>query len=152
MQSNKHDAVVVRKTRMGGYALPFGRPTADNICEALPQLNAWGFRNIYDRHSDKEHEELRAELLRYTTGGSTPGKAVVRPDALKKLILWLSGFERSKRWSRSSYGLKHIFERETDVYVTDGLFTLGALMEGFTARFWNDSQSAVFQMRRPVMR
>ena len=96
---------------------------------------------------------MRAELLRYTTVGSTPGKTVVRPDALKKLLLWLRSFEQSKRWtSMSSYSLKHVFERETDVYVTDGLFILGALIGGFTLRFRDNDPSSVVKMRRPVVR
>lgn len=149
----KKALVRVRKTRGGVHAVPVGRPTAENICEALPQLNAWGFRSIYDRYSDKEHEELRAELLRYATVGSSPDKAVVKSDALAKLIRWLSSFETSKRFTRaSSYGLKHVFERETDIYVTDGLFILGALMAGFTVRVRDDDPSSVLKMRRPAVR
>ena len=77
----------------------------------------------------------------------------MKPDALSKLLLWLGAFEESQQWtSMSSYSLKHIFERETDVYVTDGLFVLGALMAGFSVRFWDDYQSAQFKMRRPAVR
>ncbi len=47
---------------------------------------------------------------------------------------WIkSKFEPSKRiyWQRSSYGLKHNFERDTDIYVTNGEFKGAMLMAGF---------------------
>jgi len=122
-------------------------------CEALPHLNAEGYRSIYNRHADKRHEELRAELRSCASLEGTPSNPCVKRDALKKLIRWLRGFEHSQQWTRrDSYGLKHLFERETGVYVPDGLFTLGALMAGFSAKFAEDSPTAVFQMRRPAVR
>lgn len=50
------------------------------------------------------------------------------------LAEWIkSKIEPSKRiyWQRSSYGLKHDFERDTDIYVTNGEFKGAMLMEGF---------------------
>lgn len=142
--------VLVRRTKRSNIAVPRGRRSAQEIYEALPELNAWGFAD--SQHSRKKHEELRAELLSFTSPESSTNPCV-KPGALEKLLLWMGAFEESRRWtSRSSYGLKHAFERETGVYVPDGLFILGALMAGFTARFWDDYQSAEFKMRRPAVR
>jgi hypothetical protein len=152
LENQGQRALLVKRAVAGKQAIPVGPLTAANICEALPQLNSWGFRCVQGDVSATKHEELRAELLACASSGSTLGNACVKPDALKQLLRWLSGFEHSERWSSYSYSLKHIFERETGVYVTDGLFILGALMAGFTARFWNNSPSAKFKMHRPGVR
>jgi hypothetical protein len=152
VNQNNVKAVLVRRTKTGNVAIPQGSRTAEEICQALPELNAWGFQNIYADETDNKHEQLRAELLSVSRpeGSTNP---CVKAGALKKLLRWLGGFEHSPRWtSMSSYSLKHIFERETGVYVTEGLFILGALMAGFTAGFWSDYQSAQFKMRRPAVR
>lgn len=152
MQHNSERKSLVIK-RLGKQVIPANGATAENICEALPQLNAWGFRSVYDLHSDKRHEQLRAELLSYALSPASSINPCVKPFALQKLLLRLEAFERAQHWTtRSSYGLKHIFERETGVYVPDGLFILGALMAGFTARLQDNYQSAHFKMRRPAVR
>jgi hypothetical protein len=149
------DRVVVEITKSGGTVRPVGRPTLEAICAAVPDLNMNGFRGYRTGQfctTDAQHEEYRNELLNHASWASSviglPSHA-----RIERLQGWLSGFERANTWTRStSYGLKHIFEREAGIYVPEGLFIVGALMAGFTAKFWDDSTSAVFQMRRPVAR
>jgi hypothetical protein len=111
-----------------------------------------GYRTGRFSTTDAQHEEYRNELLNHSSWASSiiglPSHA-----RIERLQGWLSSFEPANTWTRStSYGLKHIFEQEGGVYVPNGLFIVGPLMAGFTARFWNDSPNAVFQMRCPVVR
>jgi hypothetical protein len=150
--------LMLRRLRSGGEVIyrSTGNPlTIANILECVPDLNMNGFRAYRTGPggtSDAEHEKLRHELLNHQQWAKNiiglPSEA-----RLRQLSKWQKSFEPARQWTRStSYSLKHVFERETGIYVPDGLFIVGVLMAGFEAKFWNDSPSAVFRMRRRAVR
>lgn len=149
------DSVVVKRTKNGGIVHPVGQPTFDAVCEALPELNMNGFHCTRRRRfgpNDARHQQFRDELLNHAAWADT---IVGMPSErrLQQLQKWLGSFEATSSWTRStSYCLKHVFERETSIYLPNGLFIVGACMAGFAAKFWNNSPNAVFQFRRPGVR
>lgn len=153
MEERKHKSITIRHLRSGVLASPSGRVTVDGVCEALPCLNAYGYRSIYCTYAMQEHQRLRDELVEYPTYGSTSGRMMIGPDAFRQLQCWVRAFQPSHRWTQMhSYGLNHVFERETGIYVPDGVFILGALMAGFVPKFPKDSPTAIFRMWRPAVR
>jgi hypothetical protein len=132
-----------------------GQPTFNAVFEALPELNMNGFRVIRIGRfgtTDAKHEEYRGELLNHTSWAKTIA-GQPSEDRLRQLQKWLGSFEIARTWTRStSYSLKHLFESESGVYLPNGIFIVGVLMAGFSAKVWNNSPNAVFQFRRPVVR
>ncbi len=55
-----------------------------------------------------------------------------RTDYLEPARQWVSQFGKAKTHRASAYAIKHVMERDTGVYVTEGAFIVSALMEGFT--------------------
>jgi hypothetical protein len=90
------------------------------LIESIPEINARGFRTD---ETDEVHTVLRAELVQDTAD-----------SAFVLLNGWLSSFDRSDNPRLNSYGLKHVYERETCRYLINGAFIIGCIMAGFTVR------------------
>lgn len=131
-----------------GIIRPCSGASVDEILHILPELNAFGFR-CYGRNgiTDEKHAELRAQLLHPEDhiGGLAPRKA-------KCLHRWLRPFlPTNRQWRHNSYGLKHVFERETGVYLINGAFIVGVLQDLLTIKIESDSTNCLIAARRPSL-
>lgn len=72
-------------------------------------------------------------------------------DQFESCCNWLRSFPKTKSINRrvTSYGLKHLAERDID-YVTNGIFIAAAIAEGF--RFERVGPNAVFNIAMAAVR
>src|SRR4051794_12517634 len=91
-------------------------------------INIHRLRQILDEHPSLSGEGLGLPELRLPEADGGIDLASVC-EALK----WLARCEKTEEIERgpSSCGLKHLMERETGVYVSNGEFVLAALLSGF---------------------
>jgi hypothetical protein len=66
--------------------------------------------------------------------------STLRPDFQEALDNWISNNIKPAKtwWNRSSYGLKHDFERDTEIYVTNGQFKGAMLKAGYEPEFYDE--------------
>jgi hypothetical protein len=111
----------------------------------FPQLTDFGF-GVYDEQllSPKERErQFAADRADMFTQQSLDGFARARE--------WLEAQPRTKRVSLaagSSYGLKHLAERQIGGYITNGIFIAAAVAAGFTVERLGDTPDAVLNISR----
>lgn len=97
----------------------------DAVMTEYPRLTdeGYGLSNLEPETSERLERE-RADLRRNL-------------GEVQAAAEWISRQERQSRLSKrssSSYGLKHVMERETGTYVTNGAFIAAALIIGVPAR------------------
>jgi hypothetical protein len=120
------------------------RISVAEVLDSIPEINSHGFR-CYGRIgaiSDSEHLKLRADLLAPDCLGGLSARNL---QALKR---WLSSFVRAHRWKQDSYSLKHVLERETGTYMTNGAFIVALLMDGYEVKI--SGSSALIAIQRPA--
>ena len=115
--------------------------TLEQVMEKYPTLGSFGFGIFSYRNKSNEEiaEELRQKRLNLMQSA----------DRVEAARLWISRFSKLKNINKngSSYGLKHIAEREIG-YITNGELIAAALMEGFDVMiegpngYFNISQKA----------
>jgi hypothetical protein len=108
------------------------------IMDKHPELNDFGI-GVYD---DKQSPAERAETL-----AKEKSRLLESVDACNRVCEWLRGIERIKsiNWDQSSYGLKHLAERDSE-YCTNGVFITAAIHSGFPYRIKSDSPNVWFGM------
>lgn len=108
----------------------------DLVLKEYPDLTANGFKHqsIYERNQD------------YTYGP-------VSPEGFITVVEWLLNYDALDRrktinTSRNSYGWKHVVERDTKQYVSNGDFICGALYLKYNMKRMPRSPSAYFNLRK----
>jgi hypothetical protein len=119
-----------------------------DVLEREPELGDFGF-GVFDPRS-KTSEQRAAELRRQR-------EAIREPTALGQFLaarLWLRGFAKTKAQDKygTSYGLKHVMQRNIDCYVTNGCFIAAAIAEGFIVRRIGDGPNASFNISAKAWR
>jgi hypothetical protein len=134
-RGNKGEVIVLRSS---------GTPSVAEVVGLLPELNSFGFRSQgrLGAVQDAEHCKLRDDLLNPDAVGG------LSAPTLKILNGWLSSFVPARRWKQHSYALKHVFERETRTYVTEGAFIVALLIGGFELKV--AGSSALIKLQRPA--
>jgi hypothetical protein len=103
-----------------------------------PELTPYGF-GVFDFRGEGRRPGWRAETLRQERE-----KLRGQLNSFVAARAWLRRFPRLKRVNRrrgTSYGLKHVAEREIG-YLTNGVFIAAAIAEGFVVRRIKHSPNA----------
>ncbi|MBX3001919.1 MAG: hypothetical protein KF893_25565 [Caldilineaceae bacterium] len=122
------------------------------IVRAVPDLNCFGF-GLWAGHQHKplcERRRIFAEERRHL---------LTEEDDFRLARAWIR--ENLKPQTRinklaGSYGLKHLMERDTDIYTTNGAFICAMLAEGFEIErcapnaFFNVSTRSIRAAQRRV--
>lgn len=108
----------------------------DLVLKEYPDLTANGFKyeNRYRAFPDDAH-------------------GPVSPEGFITVVEWLLNYDALDRrktinTSRGSYGWKHVVERETKQYVSNGDFICGALYLKYLMRRMPNSPNAYFNLRK----
>lgn len=124
--------------------LPTTKPTINTplsaVLERAPQLTAFGFGLHWLRRRELSKEEWQREFAGQRQRLAESGAAFAR------CCDWISrNLERQKTisYKRSSYGLKHIAEREIG-YITNGTFIAAMIACGY--RWVPDGPNAYFSV------
>jgi hypothetical protein len=105
----------------------------------FPELTDFGF-GVYGEQllsAEERERQFAADRADMFTGQSLDGFARARA--------WLEAQPRTKRVSPaagSSYQLKHLAERRTGRYITNGIFIAAAVAAGFTVERLGDTPDA----------
>jgi hypothetical protein len=114
----------------------------DQVCIDNPDLDDWGLASDWCRRRNGRYYYGRdTQPLRY----GPPSLSEVQ-DAAR----WLAVVPRVKHPRRSSYELKHVMERLTGQYVTNGAFIAAALLLGIPVRRDPDSPNPFVGIARGI--
>jgi hypothetical protein len=104
----------------------------------------------------KDHPDLTANGFKYENmydgeWGNSHGP--VTPEGFITVVEWLLNYDALDRrktinTSRGSYGWKHVVERDTKQYVSNGDFICGALYLKYMMRRMSNSPNAYFNLRK----
>ena len=104
----------------------------------------------------KEYPDLTANGFKYTSrydGDWGNDHGPVSPEGFITVVEWLLNYDALDRrktinTSRGSYGWKHVVERDTKQYVSNGDFICGALYLKYLMRRMPNSPNAYFNLRK----
>jgi len=104
----------------------------------------------------KDHPDLTANGFKYHDKyAGTPEHAYgpVSPEGFITVVEWLLNYDALDRrktinTSRGSYGWKHVVERDTGQYVSNGDFICGALYLKYNMKRMHHSPNAYFNLRK----
>ncbi|MBX3389490.1 MAG: hypothetical protein KF691_08555 [Phycisphaeraceae bacterium] len=110
------------------------------IMDAHPQLNEYGI-GVYDDKAKPSVQE--AELA------EGKAKLLGSAEACNRVCEWLKGVKkiRAINWDQTSYGLKHLAERDGD-YCSNGAFIVAAIHSGFPYRIEPGNAYVYFGMSK----
>ena len=111
------------------------------VIKQIPELNEFGIglfnggRGLSEREKTHALKEGQEALLDSA-------------DQCTAICEWLRQMEKIKTISRrcTSYGLKHVFERDTGRYVTNGAFICAAIHSGFDYKLIPGSPNVPFNI------
>lgn len=105
-----------------------GWPSLAEVLEEHPKLNAYGIGAFYKRGETAAERRAQIDVWRAELAASD---ALVMDTAL-----WLDErLGRIQTPTKSSYHLKHVMEKDTGLYVANGVFIAAALTAGYTHRY-----------------
>lgn len=118
-----------------------------------------GFNKVLAKHRDLTINGFDTDLMRlleHKRTGIKPGPRIPpTPEGIQLCVEWLyrhDALDRRKtiNFDRSSYGLKHVVEKDTGQYVSNGEFICAALYLGYKIkRLHKHSPNANFNIRSP---
>lgn len=105
----------------------------------------------------KAHPKLNLDangLSRFDHSDANPVKRPIRPQEFVAAVKWLLSYDALDRRKTintctSSYGWKHVAERELDTYISNGAFICAALYLNYKMRRQDrSSPNAFFNLRK----
>lgn len=111
------------------------------VIKQIPELNDFGI-GLYNRGRGLSEEEKREKLKE--------GQEALlnNADWCTVICEWLRPMQKIKTINRrhTSYGLKHIFERDSGQYVTNGAFICAAVHSGFDYKLTPSNPNVSFNI------
>ncbi|AEH16323.1 hypothetical protein [Shewanella baltica] len=116
------------------------REAIQAVINQVPELTDFGI-SIYTngRVLDKTQKKAEFDKSQSSLLGSS--------ESFEKTVSWLKQVEEIKSFNlrRSSYGIKHLAERDIG-YITNGVFIAAAIHSGFKYKINYDSPNVQFNM------
>ncbi|AVI65855.1 hypothetical protein CKQ84_08140 [Shewanella sp. WE21] len=116
------------------------REAIQAVINQVPELTDFGI-SIYTngRVLDKTQKKAEFDKSQSSLLGSS--------ESFEKTVSWLKQIEEIKSFNlrRSSYGIKHLAERDIG-YITNGVFIAAAIHSGFKYKINYDSPNVQFNM------
>lgn len=110
------------------------------VIDLVPELTDFGI-GIYDggRELDKAQKKDAFDKNQSSLLDSS--------ESFEKTVTWLKQIEKIQSFNthRSSYGLKHLAEKDIG-YITNGVFIAAAIHSGFKYKINRDSPNVLFNM------
>jgi len=108
----------------------------DLVLKDHPDLTANGFKYRYAKYNEDEENY-----------------GPITPEGFITVVEWLLNYDALDRrktinTSRGSYGWKHVVERDTKQYVSNGEFICGALYLKYSMKRMPRSPNACFNLRK----
>ncbi|MDT3335481.1 hypothetical protein Q4Q49_09210 [Shewanella sp. SP1S1-7] len=110
------------------------------VIDLVPELTDFGI-GIYDGGRGLDKVQKKADFDKYQSS------LLDSSESFEKTVTWLKQIEKIKSFSthRSSYGLKHLAEKDIG-YITNGVFIAAAIHSGFKYKINPDSPNVRFNM------
>ena len=116
------------------------RDVIQAVINLVPELTDFGI-GIYENGRGLDNVQKKAEF------DKNQSMLLDSTESFEKAVAWLKQVEKIKSFNthRSSYGLKHLAEKEIG-YITNGVFIAAAIHSGFKYKINPDSPNVRFNM------